>query len=204
MSAFLGPIHFWLYRKIKLQQSLADYIVDNSSISDKDKLYSDAEKLFGKPETRELEEVIDEHNIHGWLQEQVSIVENRLAYFVTNIIKESTDSVESLAELAVKYGELNRIPRTESAMQAFKEIDDRLLSGMPCDRVNQVTEQTESEVDYGVVNDIHEEYWIKNNGRPEDYYIIIEGLIRGLLSDCPLSFVKIADRQYRISRKVGG
>ena len=62
MSAFLGPIHFWLYRKIKLQQNLADYILDNSNISSKDNLRSEANKLFGEPETRELEDVIEESN----------------------------------------------------------------------------------------------------------------------------------------------
>lgn len=201
MSAFLGPIHFWLYRKIKLQQNLADYILDNSNIEDIDSIRFETNRIFGEPETRELESVIDELNIHGWLQEQVSCAENRLAYYVTMILKNNSDNMNSIAESAAQFGRLNKIEYTESAITAWKEIDDRLLSGMPCDRVNQITEQSDSILEYIVTTDIHKDYWDSNKGEACNYYVIMESFIKGMISDCPLTYVKTGNDHYCISRK---
>lgn len=65
MSAFLGPIHFWLYNKIQFQESLIDELVRVATAqgwSDEDL----ADKYCSK-DRRKLDEVIDEANIHGWL-----------------------------------------------------------------------------------------------------------------------------------------
>ena len=77
MSAFLGPIHFWLYNKIgnqeKLTKEIADLAVQNGWIED--------EACFIKT-LPPLETVIDEGNIHGWLQAQISDAETRYASLV--------------------------------------------------------------------------------------------------------------------------
>ncbi len=96
---------------------------------------------------------------------------------------------------------MNKIENTESAIKAWKEIDDRLLSGMPCDHVNEITEQTDSVLNYTVATDIHADYWISNKGESQNYYAVIENFIKGMLEDCPLTYSKSADRQYSLSRR---
>ena len=70
MSAFLGPIHYWLYNKIQLQEKLtaqfAQMAVNNKWI---------AGDIYSKVDERPLDELIDESNIHGWLQTRISDAE---------------------------------------------------------------------------------------------------------------------------------
>lgn len=71
MSAFLGPIHFWLYNKIgkqeELTKAIASMAAGNGWISDRTAYIRDLPAL---------EDVIDESNIHGWLQDQILSTEN--------------------------------------------------------------------------------------------------------------------------------
>ena len=66
MSAFLGPVHFWLYDKIGRQEELtkavALYASENGWIADQNDYIKDLPALEG---------VIDTGNIHGWLQNQI-------------------------------------------------------------------------------------------------------------------------------------
>lgn len=56
MSAFLGPIHFWLYNKIQFQESLIDELIRYASSqgwSD-----SDLADKYGSKDRRKLDEVL--------------------------------------------------------------------------------------------------------------------------------------------------
>lgn len=61
MSAFLGPIHFWLYNKITLQEGLIREIAD---LAQQNGWMGDTSNYINT-ETRPLEELIDTGNIHG-------------------------------------------------------------------------------------------------------------------------------------------
>ena len=66
MSAFLGPIHFWLYNKIQLQQDIVEDMIklgETVGIAD---LKQTLDEKYGVSERRPLEEVIDEMNIPGF------------------------------------------------------------------------------------------------------------------------------------------
>lgn len=83
MSAFLGPIHFWLYNKIQFQESLIDELVRVATAqgwSDEDL----ADKYCSK-DRRKLDKVIDESNIHGWLQSRIHDAEGRYAALVFDV-----------------------------------------------------------------------------------------------------------------------
>ena len=67
MSAFLGPIHFWLYNKIQFQENLIDELVAYVTA----KGWSDKADQYVSTDRRKLDEVIDEANIHGWLQSRI-------------------------------------------------------------------------------------------------------------------------------------
>ena len=77
MSAFLGPIHFWLYHKIGNQELLTKEIAA-SAVSNGWILDTDSYTKTLPP----LETVIDEGNIHGWLQAQITDAETRYACLV--------------------------------------------------------------------------------------------------------------------------
>ena len=60
MSAYLGPVHYWLYNKIGKQEELTGKLAS----------YSAEKGWIGEPENftarlPELESVIDVSNIHG-------------------------------------------------------------------------------------------------------------------------------------------
>ena len=100
MSAFLGPIHFWLYNKIQIQNEIVEDIINLSEEkSSKINLKKEADQRYGVSETRALEEVIDETNIHGWLQSLVSQVEYKLAYLVTILLEENKDILNDIEEI---------------------------------------------------------------------------------------------------------
>ena len=105
MSAFLGPIHYWLYNKIQLQEELIREIVSFGEESSW-KVFSDkklAEETVNK-ELRPLNELIDVMNIHGWLQERIQDAESRYALLVTRILKEDEKHLPALEEVAYNFG----------------------------------------------------------------------------------------------------
>ena len=66
MSAILGPIHHWLFRKIKIQNDLTNAIIDVA----KDKELNvaplaDIDEKFGSLPEGDLGNIIDPTNIHG-------------------------------------------------------------------------------------------------------------------------------------------
>ena len=71
MSLFLGPIHFWLYEKIKRQEELtsavSEYIGSGQDLTKK---------------CPPLEEIIDEDNIHASLQNMINDSEERFARLI--------------------------------------------------------------------------------------------------------------------------
>ncbi len=79
MSAVLGHIHFWLYKKIQLIAEREQLIKKEaqSRLDDlADELYATAIDLYGKPipPDRQLDRIIDHNNIHGWLHKTACLV----------------------------------------------------------------------------------------------------------------------------------
>ena len=136
MSAFLGPIHYWLYNKIgnqeKLTKAIAIYAASEGWIADAD------EYIKALPP---LETVIDEGNIHGWLQARINDAEGRYASLVSSILKGNADRINALCTIAFEFGKVNAVS-AESAIDVYKAFEDFFVNGMPCDRVNTVTENS--------------------------------------------------------------
>ena len=85
MSAFLGPIHHWLYGKIQLQEAIIARIAgeaEKQGWGTGDKPAAD----YVKEETRPLDELIDTTNIHGWLQGRIHDAEGRYAQLVSAVL----------------------------------------------------------------------------------------------------------------------
>ena len=191
MSAFLGPIHFWLYNKIgnqeKLTKAIAIYAASEGWIADAD------EYIKALPP---LETVIDEGNIHGWLQARINDAEGRYASLVSSILKGNADRINALCTIAFEFGKANAVS-AESAIDVYKAFEDFFVNGMPCDRVNTVTENSPEHVSWEMMQDIHAQYW---NGDGAAYYTIRKSVMDGML-DGSEWVVEMPDSAHYIIKK---
>ncbi len=194
MSAFLGPIHFWLYNKIKLQQELVEDIIKLSqkhNILEID-LKHELDTRYGVSETRPLEEVIDQGNIHGWLQSCVSQVEYKLAYAATLLLNKNPELYTEIEVLFQNKGkEKSQAIETNNASEIYKAIGDTLLDGMPCDHANSVLQEDKDKVVWKRNTCVHKNYWDEVGGDINNYYKFREAFIRGFLSGTSFVFEKI-------------
>lgn len=195
MSAFLGPIHHWLYRKVIIQNQFADRLVEG--LLQEERSESENEQ-FQKP----LEEIIDEMNIHGWLQDKVSFVERKLAMVVTNCIKEEVATIDQLVERAYQIGRMNaeqeNISKELHAAEGYQFLQDILLDGMPCDHVNQVISRSEQRVVWKQTSEIHQKYWDEVQGNIEHYYLLRNAFIKGLFADTGLQYQIVEQNQFEL------
>lgn len=203
MSAFLGPIHHWLYNKIKIQHDIVEDIISlteykQSNLNIREKLI----EQFGDAEMKPLEEVIDANNIHGWLQMKVSLEENRLAYVVTNLLNENSNMMQELKDLFKNKGaEVSTLTEDDSVNDIYKTINDTLLDGMPCDHANIVISQEDEEVIWKRNVCVHEEYWNAVGGDISIYYLLREEFIKGMLERANVTYDKLDDTTSKISRR---
>ncbi|GAA4294054.1 hypothetical protein GCM10023142_30730 [Anaerocolumna aminovalerica] len=202
MSAFLGPIHYWLYNKIKLQNNMVEAVIQFAKSKNLNyDLRSKLDNQYGTIDLRPLEEQIDTSNIHGWLQECVSTVEYRLADAVTTLLKEGSKNLEELKEIFRTLGEKESILSKDATIaEAYKSLNDTLLDGMPCDHANLLVSQEDNEIIWKRNLCVHENYWTEVGGDIKIYYILREEYIKGLLSHADITYEKLDETISRIVR----
>ncbi len=174
MSKFLGPIHYWLYTKIQVQEEILKGVLELSESKNYNtaELKKLGEEKFGEAVTSELSEVIDETNIHGWLQSRISSVESRLALTMTTLLKENVATLEEISQVFEKNAietakKVDKKPTNTN--EVFSLIYNNLLSGMPCDRVNEVVEADQDSLTWVITVDIHSKYWEAVGGDVENF-----------------------------------
>lgn len=182
MSAFLGPIHYWLYKKIQFQEEMTKAV-----LADYNSILVSLDEVCGAVESGALEEVIDTGNIHGWLQGQIIIAESRFANAVTKLLREERVSMEQIETIVYDFGK-NHPLVGETAPEIYKQLQDLLLDGMPCDHVNMLVEQTEEKVCWQRTADLHSSYWEKLSMEGDIYYNLKGTLLKGMLLDSPFSY----------------
>lgn len=196
MSAFLGPIHYWLYNKILVGENVQKEVLDfakNKGVNI-DPIRSKAYEKYGEPDFSNLEDVIDEGNIHGWLQGRIDSLEYRLASIVTDILKENI-TIEEIKEVFKSNGKEvfeSMENKDESASGLFKMVFDNLVEGMPCDRVNLVEDESEDTVVWVTTTCVHKKFWDTVGGDVNNYYILKDGWIEG--------FVNASDKNFKYER----
>ncbi|MGE4284175.1 MAG: hypothetical protein AB7G87_10695 [Clostridia bacterium] len=209
MSLFLGKIHYWLYNKIVWLEVIEEEIIRwakevNLPIEEWiQQVYSE----YGMPTgNKSLEEIIDTSNIHGWLQDRIASAEARQAALITRIIGENSEYKNDLLSLfskqgavaASKYeGEIN-MPE-----DAYNALNDYILEGMPCDRVNELLENNEKEFIWQTSICLHKPYWEKVSGDVQNFYILREAWIKSFIETIKpdFRFVKVADNIQKIERR---
>lgn len=203
MSAFLGPIHTWLFGKIKLQDELTAAILAFAEANNyMDAFPASADVRFGTLEAGKLADIIDESNIHGWLQERVSLVENRLAYVVTMITDEHPERIIALNEAVYEFGKSRTAENGISVKEAYGYLENILLNGMPCDHVNEVTNETDDSISWVQAVDIHAPYWQMIHGNVEYYYAIRESLCVGMLENSGIGYYQTGEQSFELRKEV--
>ena len=203
MSAFLGPIHTWLYNKIKFQDELTKkimYMVSQKGYEEE--LFSRVDNRYGTLEEGELADIIDESNIHGWLQERIVVVENRLAFIVTVLTDGHPERIMDINDVVYEFGKNHAISGGLSVKEAYDYLDNLLLNGMPCDRVNDVVNEDDSSIKWNQTIDIHEPYWKMINGNVEYYYAIRESLIIGMMENSGIVFYQTGNQTFELRKEV--
>lgn len=178
MSLFLGKIHYWLFNKIVWFENLEEEIINlakeegiNTSELVKELNLKYGEKLPNLP----LEEMIDTSNIHGWLQDKIHSAEYRLAS-LTNKVLEKNDGKEKLEELYKRQGlvaaneAIEKNKTVSDAFSIFNAMNDYILDGMPCDRVNEIVSNEENKLVWKRRLCVHKEIWDSVGANVEVFY----------------------------------
>ncbi|MCX7779865.1 MAG: hypothetical protein N2491_02975 [Negativicutes bacterium] len=196
MSAFLGYIHFWLYGKIRRVVEREELLFQKAASVCGPVVEELRAKVWGTygeplPDT-DLAELIDQTNIHGWLQRQVNAAELREAAF----IKELTDTCGAaakavIAEVFAGHGRMcgghARLLGKYAVGRAdgiYKALNDYYLNGMPCDQAANVTINTPERVVWEGSNCPKQRNWARvgiDAREMRDYYVLwLAGFVEGI------------------------
>lgn len=154
MSAFLAPVHYWLYNKIRGVIEREQFIfkaAENLCGGAAEEARSQAWQSYGEPlpET-DLQEQIDHSNIHGWLQRQINVAESREAAFIQALVDNCGDAAIDVAQTAfrehgvhaARHADAQGKYETSTAPGIYKAINDYYLNGMPCDQADAILDST--------------------------------------------------------------
>ncbi|HVI42533.1 MAG TPA: hypothetical protein VM577_17910 [Anaerovoracaceae bacterium] len=187
MSLFLGKIHYWLYHKILIHEKLIQSVVGlaNGKGYDCGDLLAESHDKYGEPVTGELEDCINLSNIHGWLQERIFSVEKRLAFVITELLKNDAVKTEEIALIFNQNGveAMNALDIKEGKPQdLYTLIFDHMLDGMPCDNVNQILESTDDFISWKTTRCLHKDHWDEVAGDVGNFYNFRDSWIGGFVN----------------------
>lgn len=186
MSAFLGPIHSWLYNKIRIQDNITETII---SSLDKEKSAEVTDYINNKTEVLpngNLEDIIDTSDIHGWLQDKVTIVETRYVNAIKFITENKLADTDQLKKTVSSYGKtLSSQYNVTTPEECFKLLSDIALDGMPCDHINSISENGNDRLQYIRKDSFRDELWKQSGLDSKLYYELRIAFINGVLAYTP-------------------
>ena len=187
MSLYLGKIHYWLYNKIqwaeKMENDVAQWAKGQGLPTDQ--WVEEAINQFGEPVgNKALEDEIDTGNIHGWLQARIQSAELRQAYLITTVLEANPELKDGIVKLfedqgaqAAKESELEiTVPE-----DAFKVLNDFILEGMPCDRVNEVLVSDADKYSWRTTACLHKSYWDQVEGDITIFYTLRDTWVKAFI-----------------------
>lgn len=211
MSLFLGKIHYWLFNKILWFESLEEEIIQLAKSEDLniEKLSSEINLKYGEKLPNEnLEDMIDTNNIHGWLQSKIHSAEGRMAAWTKVILENDENSLEKLENVYISQGikaakEVKESKTITNAKEIYYSINDYILDGMPCDRVNEVIISEDERVEWKRRICVHQDIWCKENIDVSIFYKLrnlwIKGFVNEVNSD--YQFIEMEDKTMVIKKK---
>ncbi|WP_281699948.1 hypothetical protein [Cetobacterium somerae] len=211
MSLFLGKIHYWLFNKILWFEKIEECVITLALEEGMDvkNIRNEIESKYGKKlENRNLEEIIDLENIHGWLQNRIHSSEARLAAWIKIILQNDLDAQIKLEKIFQEQGVLAaREAKIEidyiSATDIYNSINNYILDGMPCDRVNVVSVSEENLVSWKRRICVHEEIWSKEGVDVRFFYNLRNIWIKNFVKELNNNFEYLEEPlgEYKILKK---
>ena len=191
MSAFLAPIHTWLFSKILLAENLEVNLkkVYIEKYGDNAKDIARKSENYGDPidTTKNIEDIIDVSNIHGWLQDKIEKVETRTAFMITEMIEKCGEEAEVIAKACfAKQGKTVGETLKEKQVkpeEVFNALNNYLLEGMPCDRVTRITKSENDIFEWETTSCIHKNYWEMVNGDVNIFYMLRHTWIKAFIEN---------------------
>lgn len=176
MSAFLGPIHYWLFNKIQIveerEQLLKKAFAQNWP-AEAEEISQKVEARYGPPYGEAaLEEIIGDAPIHQWLSAAIEQTETReaayLAYFLDKYGKQALETTQVAYQehgyIVGQQAQEDPRVKAQDPQSFYMLLLNYLLDGMPCDHVTETKAQN-SQFEVKHVACLHEAYW-KAGGAP--------------------------------------
>ena len=212
MSLFLGKIHYWLFNKVLWFEGLEGEIIKLAKDKgiDVEKLEAEINSKYGvKTPNKNLEDMIDTSNIHGWLQGKIHSAEGRMAAWTKVILENNQDYILDMRKVYENQGvnaanEAKESLENINAETIFNSMNDYILDGMPCDRVNEVIDSSEESIMWKRRVCVHKNIW-ENEGRLVDvFYELREHWINAFVNTMnnDYEYVKLEDNIQSIRHKM--
>lgn len=211
MSLFLGKIHYWLFNKVLWFEGLEEEIINLAKDKglDVEKLQVEINKKYGeKLPNKSLEDMIDKSNIHGWLQSKINSAEGRMAAWTKDIIKNNKDSILDLKKIYIEHGrkaakEAKLKLSSITAEDIFNSMNDYILDGMPCDRVNEIITLSSDNVEWKKRICVHKDIWENEEVPVNIFYDLRNEWIRAFVNEMnrDYEYIKLSD-EIQMIRKI--
>lgn len=174
MSAFLGHIHYWLYKKIQLLVERENLILEKTRrvVDDlADELHEISIDTYGAPidAATPLEDIIDHNNIHGWLSGQINVASVREAAFIKDMLDTNSgdDAVLVVAAILDAFAVQGKACGTVAkesledvnAPSIYNALQNFYVNGMPCDGGDQIIEDTADTFTWVGDHKLQAPYW---------------------------------------------
>ena len=212
MSLFLGKIHYWLFNKVLWFEGLEGEIIKLAKDKgiDVEKLEAEINSKYGaKTPNKNLEDMIDTSNIHGWLQEKIHSAEGRMASWTKVILENNEDYILDMRKVYEKQGvsaanEAKESLENINAETIFNSMNDYILDGMPCDRVNEVIDSSEESIMWKRRVCVHKNIWENEGILVDVFYELREHWINAFVNTMnnDYEYVKLEDNIQSIRHKM--
>ena len=169
MSAFLGPIHMWLYKQIQIVEKREVEIIEQFSqkysAAEVEEIICSLRNKYGElKEDKPLAELIEGSDIHPWLEAAVATAQSREAAVAAALIDKYNDQdlllaiyAEQAAELAEKGKIRDNVDKFD-LNDAFEIINEHFVERMPCDRLSGAVKEKERII-WKHKSRLHQEFW---------------------------------------------
>ncbi len=172
MSLVLGPVHHWMYKKIRTTEEREAYTVNvlRGKYGPETEVILNAiyEKYSLPDKNASLEEILGNTSIHQGIQNLIIQAETRDAAVIAAFCeKYGDDAKATVTKAAHDHGVVCGKRAVEergaggecTASKAFELIQSFLCDGMPCDRGAQVQSEEDNRTTWDHTECVHEEYW---------------------------------------------
>jgi len=212
MSLFLGKIHYWLFNKVLWFEGLEGEIIKLAKDKgiDVEKLEAEINSKYGvKTPNKNLEDIIDTSNIHGWLQGKIHSAEGRMAAWTKVILENNQDYILDMRKVYENQGvnaanEAKESLENINAETIFNSMNDYILDGMPCDRVNEVIDSSEESIMWKRRVCVHKNIWENEGILVDVFYELREHWINAFVNTMnnDYEYVKLEDNIQSIRHKM--